>query len=70
MPSRAETIALAREIVEKYKDQEPETPPTELLLAQGVLVMYGEIIRGKYPRNIQSRYFPENDSLDWAKIEW
>lgn len=66
--SKTETIALAKDIIEKYKGMELEVPPTELLLARGILTIYGELMKQKYSYNAQSKYFPENDSLDWGEF--
>lgn len=43
IPSQSETLTLASLVIKKYQNQDidADDPPVELLLAKGVLAMYG-----------------------------
>lgn len=60
IPSQSETLTLANLVIKKYQNQEIDAndPPIELLLAKGVLAMYGQIIlkRAKQKYGLPKKY--------------
>ena len=60
IPSQSETLTLASLVIKKYQNQDidADDPPVELLLAKGVLAMYGQIIlkRAKQKYGLPKKY--------------
>ena len=69
-PGRAQTIALARKIIQKYEGAELSELPEELLLAKGVMAMYGQMLREKsYNRYDVGKYKARFDEIDWEDAD-
>ena len=60
IPSQSETLTLANLVIKKYQNQEIDAndPPIELLLAKGLLAMYGKMIlkRAKTKYRLPKKY--------------
>lgn len=69
VPSRAQTIALAQEVIDKYKGQKLKTLPKELILARGIIAMYGQMLFEEQYGKYGSEIFPEFRPMDWSGMD-